>query len=243
MNLHSLTTDGLEALPGLLESMRRGDTGDLPAGFLDDPRYVTDLGLQMDRPRAGELTSRWQLALWLFQRLDGKLPQRALFQDAGMWSWLAMFLLDVIAPKNADDRRDLQRDDAKYILRRGDYRKAYRHMIAGPFLLLRAHASNPQLLRPLLSNPPTTPGDVYEQLASRKPIVTSPGALAVIRALYWDEKKERIRPGSANKTGRGTLRRLISVLMQLDVTYDLVAAPQERLARVLPAEFGAPTTD
>ena len=234
MQLRTLNAGGMQEASRILDSIREGDESNVPQDFLRNDRYSTAVGKQVTRPKVGELPTRWHLGLWLYRLLEGAIPERDLFGDPGMWSWLAFFLFDTICPER-DGARKLA-EDAKYILSKGDYRKAYRHLVSGPYYMIRAHNESPADVRALLSNPPESPGDIYEQLASRKQIVTSAAAMRIANEMYWDARGGRVRRGAAG-AGAGSARRYANVLMQYDVTHDIYAISAAHLRELLPPEF------
>lgn len=78
--------------------------------------------------------------------------------------------------------------------------------------------------------------DIIEQLASRLELVTNPGFVSLVNALYYDPHESRIRRGAGGK-GKGAPRRLADVMSQFDVTWDLYSMKKKDLLRLLPAEF------
>ena len=84
----------------------------------------------------------------------------------------------------------------------------------------------------LLCQPVNLPGDVVEQLASRQEVVTNPGILDLATKLYVSATTQRLKPRAD-----GSARRLIDVLGQFDLTWDLYASTGAELAAVMPKEF------
>lgn len=234
MKLRELTGPGIEEASRLLDLIRRGEEADIPKSFLENDEFSNELAPSIARPKKNELTTRWQLGIWLYRQLNEAVDERDLFNRPGMWSWLSFFLFDVICPV-VDGERTVA-EDAKYLLSKGNYRKAYRHLVAGPYYMIRTYIDTPNVVRAPLNNAPDSPGDLYEQLAARKQIVTSPAAMKVANAMYWGEDEGRVRKGAAG-AGAGSVRRFATVLMQYDVTYDLYAMTEERLRSLLPREF------
>lgn len=123
-------------------------------------------------------------------------------------------------------------EDARYVLNSDDYRKRYRHLLAGPFFVFSAHEQSPQIIRGLLATEPSVPGDLYEQIASRQELVTSAPVVEVVTSMYFDATKGVLKRGAS-----ANARRLAEVLMQYDVTFDFGSISTERLLALLPAEF------
>lgn len=230
--LHRLSAAGMIEAANQLALVRTGEAVGISTALLETGEYAEPVGLRVTGPT--EVSSRWHLAIWLYQQLDGRIDEQTA-ADPGFWSWMALWLFDVICPVQGGQRR--VRDDARYLLRSGDFRKSYRHLIAGPYLLYKAHADAPGALRVLLATSPDAPGEIYEQLASRKYLVTSPAVVEAVQQLYYDPDSAKPRRGAAG-AGAGSARRFGEILQQLDKTFDLNSIGPGRLIELLPSEFG-----
>ena len=117
-----------------------------------------------------------------------------------------------------------------------DYRKYYRHLVAGPYLIYRAHRDNPSRVLAVLAGPVNQPGDIAEQLASRQEIVTNKAAMALATTLYISPSTQRPKKGAAGR-GPGSARRFADILNQFDLTWDLYAMQVEAMLKMMPPEF------
>lgn len=234
MIARAFNSAGMTEASLILDRLRSGELAEVPTAFLEREDLSVQVQLQLPRPRPGEIDTRFTLALWLWKKLEPVNSDSALLSNEGFWTWLAFFLFDTIAPVRARGRNILE--DARYILAKGDYRKYYRHLVAGPLLLIRTHSEAPHIVRGLLATLPDSPGDIYEQIAARPPIVTSQAAVAVATKLYFDAESKRFRRGAAG-AGPGSARRYANVLMQYDVTFDLHTVSENKLLSMLPREF------
>ena len=234
MNLRLMNERGLVEAVDILDRIRHGELQNIPNDFLESPLHSDDAGIPFVQPRAGEIRTRWQFGLWLHRRATNGQPLGAIAHRPGLWTWLALRLFDLVCPAIATRR--VVKEDARYILSGGDYRKSYRHLVAGPYFLIEAHEEAPGVLKGLLATPPHAPGEVYEQLASRKDLVRSRAAMETATELYWDEAAEQLKRGAAGN-GPGSARRLADILMQFELTFDLYAVTAEHLRQMLPAEF------
>ncbi len=231
MQIRRLSVQGIAEAVEELALVRAGETESLSRALLESDEFSESIGLRVSAPR--EITTRWQLGIWLYQHLDGRIDERTV-ADPGFWSWMAVWLFDLICPVREGQRK--VRDDARYILRSGDFRKSYRHLVAGPYLLYRAHADAPNVLRVLLATAPDAPGEIYEQLASRKYLITSRAVVETVQRLYYDAQAATVRRGAAG-AGAGSARRFGEILQQFDKTYDLNSIGANRLIELLPREF------
>ena len=151
--------------------------------------------------------------------------------DRGVWAWLSAYYFDQLCPPNGQ-----LGDQARWVPAVGDFRKYYRHLLAGPYQIFRAHREDPSRARAVLANPAHTPGDVAEQLSSRQELVTNPSVMEAATRLYVATTTGSLKPGAAAH-GSGSARRLVDVLNQLDLTWDLYSLTAEHLLDLLPPEF------
>lgn len=231
MMLRRLSEEGMLEAANQLALVRSGEADGISQELLEADEFSEAVRVRVTPP--GELPTRWHLALWLYQQLDDQLDQETP-ADAGFWSWMALWLFDLICPRIGERRKVL--DDSRYLLRTGDFRKSYRHLVAGPYLLYKAHADNPSPLRVLLAGAPHAPGEIYEQLASRKYLVSSAAVVETVQRLYFDPESRKPRRGAAG-AGAGSARRFGEILQQFDKTFDLNSIGPGRLLELLPNEF------
>ena len=230
MNIRSLTSDGLELVGSLLDGMKAGTTSEVPSELLSSADFSEDTEIAIDKPPKF-FDSRYQLALWLNQQLHGT-PILEGRLSAGAWTWLTLLLFDVVAPPRADGTRKIG-DRPLYVLEPDNWKRYYRHLLAGPVRVMRAHWDELQITQAILAGKPDVPGELYEQIASRQEVVTSRAVVALTRQLYWDPVSKSLKRGSGGK-GAGSPRRLSSLLQQLDVTWDFGAMAEGSLFALLP---------
>jgi hypothetical protein len=234
MKLRRFSQAGIERFQVFLDSVSSGAPLPWPESALSDPEYssVLDCAVALeDRSFA----SRFELAQFLDQRFasGGFDPHRG---DGCLWSWIGCRYFREVCPKDKMGRWK-PGAAARWIPRSSDFRRYYRHLFLGPWSIYRAYRDRPERALALLCQPPGRPGDLVEQLASRQQVVTNPVILEVATGLYVDPVSGKQRR-SANAKGRGGPRRLITVLDQLDLTWDLAMLSTGRLQEMLSAEFG-----
>ena len=197
--------------------------------LLEDATATSQVESEID-VEARQFTSRFAVGEYLNTLFDrGALL--SLDNDRGIWTWLAAFFFEQLSPPN----RRLG-EDARWVPAVGDFRKYYRHLLAGPYQIYRAHRDYPQRAMALLANPPHMPGDIAEQLASRQELVTNASVMEVATKLYIDPATGLPKRGAA-ALGNGSARRLADLLNQLDLTWDLYYLTPEQLLNLLPTEF------
>lgn len=177
-----------------------------------------------------ELSTRFAIGKYLHTLFDRAIVPD-LVTDQGIWTWLSAFYFEQLCPPGSQPG-----DRARWVPAVGNYRQYYRHLLAGPFLIYRAHHDNPCRAMALLASPPHQHGDIVEQLASRQELVTNPSVMEAATKLYIDPETGRLKRGTGSK-GPGSPRRLVTILNQLDLTWDLYKLETQKLLDLLPAEF------
>lgn len=183
----------------------------------------------------GTFKTRFNLASDL-DDLFNRAGLRDFANDTGLWCWLTVLLFDQVCPVPSGPEPRKVGALARYYPEFGEWRRYYRHLLAGPWMIFHAHADNPRRAMALLAGPLHAPGDIVEQLASRQELVTNPTVMDVVRQLYFDSSTGRLKRGAARKNNGGP-RRLVDILSQFDVTYDLYSVSPEQLIALLPGEF------
>jgi hypothetical protein len=228
MRLRALTSHGIQQFR---EFLARPDAEalDAPKNLLTDPTASVELEPEITVEER-HFANRLDLARYLHATLQG-MDRMALMRNVGLWSWLSLFYFDQIAPRDDDGVRTIY-EEARYILTTA--RRAHRHLIAGAYKIYDLAGEKARaILHPAVS----THGDFAEQLSARMEFITNPGLISLVDALYFDEKKKRPKKGATNRKKEGTLRRLVDVLQQLDLTYDLYGMSVEEFLPLLPKEF------
>ena len=181
------------------------------------------------------LSTRRAEAARRLNEILGDPPPLDIFGDVGLWAWLTLFYIDSVMPVDQKGARPVKAL-ARYIPDGADYRRYYRHPLAGPYRVYRAHRDDSDRAAILLCPSLSTPGDVVEQLVARQELITNPVVVQVATSLYYDPVSGTAKKGAGDKAGESA-RRLASVPDQFDVTWDLFAMPWKDLMTKLPKEF------
>lgn len=239
MEVRRFNAEGIASFQRFLDSCTTDTPLPYPQTALTDPTLSTALNADVElEPRS--FSTRFELAEYLDRQFEAA-NFRPASSDTGMWSWIACFYFPQICPRNARGQLQPGRS-ARWIPQSSDWRRYYRHLVAAPYAIYRAHIDNPKRALALLCQKPGRPGDLVEQLASRQEIVTNPGLLAFATSWFVDPvtgKQRRI----ANSKGPGGPRRLVAVLQQFDLTWDLRTMSEEGFRQLLPAEFSRPSAE
>lgn len=232
--LRRFTAEGVATVNDALDRVDAGEVIDLAALLTDDrltevldPQPVVHVRPFANRREAGEC---------LYALLEPyETWISAIERDRGLWTWLALAWVDILAPAAADGTRRLK-DRARWVAAVDDYRKYYRHLLAGPYRIYRAHKDDPGRAMAVLATVVERPGEVVEQFASRQELIINPNLMTAITTLYYDGSTGSLKPGAGGKAG-GSARRLADVLQQFDVTWDIYGMPPYEILDLLPTEF------
>lgn len=232
MKLARLNNEGLHKFELFLDSLAINGALNSPKDLLSAADTIVNVSGDVEIEDR-KFASRFEAARYLHD----VLPESAeydILRDIGLWSWLTLFFFDQVCLLDGNGLRKVG-ERARYIPAT-DYQKYYRHLLAGPYRVLRAHRDDPKRALILLCGPLHKPGEIVEQLVARQEIITNPHAVALATRLYYDPDSGTFRRGAAGKGG-GSARRLADMLRQFDVTWDLYSMESAGLRDLLPAEF------
>jgi hypothetical protein len=177
--------------------------------------------------------TRFEMARYLTTQLSSiEVTDPA--RERGIWSWIALFYFPLICPQKHGLRKPGER--ARWIPFSDDFRKYYRHLIAGPYRIFQMYRDDPPKAMVLLCSPPGEPGDLVEQLASRQEIVTNRSLIHAATTLYVDPTTSKPKRGAAGR-GPGSVRRFTDIINQFDLTWDLYSMTADQILDMLPTEF------
>ncbi len=233
MRLRRFNDVGIARFGAYLDGLAADPALPPPAALLEDDEASAPLPGDAV-PIAAKFANRMAAARTLDELLS-KVTGCDVERDGGLWTWLTLFYFDSVCPKDGNGRRKAEAR-ARYIPAVTDYQKYYRHLLAGPYRVFRAHRTDPDRALVLLCGPVHRPGEIVEQLLSRQEIITNPSAVEAATEIYFDKAKGGFRRGAAGK-GAGSARRLAAVLNQFDLTWDLASMTAQQLMERLPREF------
>ena len=204
-----------------------------PIQTLEDPALTEEIAGQIEVPKRSFAT-RLEAGRFLNELLEHS-GIALLERDRGLWTWLTLFYFDEVCPADGNGNRDPQ-DEARLMPLLDNHQRYYRHLLLGPFLIVRAHRDNPERAIAMLCNPLWKPGEIVEQLASRKELVTNRGVIELATRLYYDAENKSFKRGAGSSV-KGAARRLAALLNQLDLTFYLYGMTADELLALLPKEF------
>jgi hypothetical protein len=231
MRLRRFNVTGVERFRAQLAVLRQDPKSPVDTTILEDNALTEQAMPAVDVARPGFVTKR-EAADYLDPKLSA-LRGRGLFDDVGLWSWLAMFYLDDVVPPRSKGRRALA--DPHYILD-VDYKRRYRHLLATPVRVRREIPNNNSLF---LDAPLNQHGEIMEQLVSRLYVMRIPAVAEALELLYFDQTARKPKRGIVpTQEQAGDLRnRFPARLRQLSLTYDLGELNGPQLVQLLGREF------
>lgn len=158
---------------------------------------------------------------------------KSLYFNKGLWSWLSAFYFDNICPVDGNGKRKIN-ETAFYVLNDPkNYTKYYRHLLAYPCRIFSALGESSKIF---LTGTFLKRGEITEQFGAYQSIALNKGILDAANILYWDDAAKNVKRGAAGK-GAGSARRLVRIIGQYQLTYDLNSMRGDEIVSILPAEF------
>lgn len=236
-----LTDSGIEQFLAYIENLRHEPSLVPPRHLLTDPETSLPAPFSAkieSRPYGSPFRSSYELGDYLSEGVLQGIPKVEISREYRLWSWLALFLFDELCPPTNGARVPLE--TAAYVLaKKYNYQRYYRHLVRGAWILVSVHGYFSKVLLTPSSNHPTpvaVRNEVQMQLSATQAYVESANVVQAAYALYYDEATDRMKAGSSSKAD-GAPRRLVSVLNQFDLTYDLHRSPAATIVALLPKEF------
>ena len=231
MQLRKFTREGITRVEGELEKIKARQPANL-ISLLEDPKLTKEIssGCSIELVKFKNRMACGKYFYEFFEKnSDSKLENPE--KDKGLWTWLAIAWSEDLLRKKGDPVGQM----ARWILNL-DWNRYYRHLLAGPYFVYKAHADNPNRALALLCNNLTSPGEVYEQVIRYRNIIRFPGLVGAVTSLYYDPKTDSLKLGSASKS-YGSARRFSSVIRQFELTYDIYGMLSDQILDLLPSEF------
>lgn len=233
--LRRLNESGIASLTEFLQTVSENAGTSVPTSLLQDPSFSEELPVTVE-VQSRTFGSRLAVGRYLHWLLLSE-EARKFDRDSGVWSWLALFYFDELCPLRPNGIRR-PGNIARWVPV-GHAFRYYRHLLAGPYLVYRSFRDQPEMAMILLCGPLDRMSDYVEQLAGRQELIQNKAVIEIATKLYFDSRTGRPKRGTAPTEHRaGTLRRLVDVTDQLDMTWDLQSLTATELLNKLPGEFG-----
>lgn len=238
LRMRYFSQEGIDEFERHLTTMEdRGERHSISA-LLEDSALTTPL----ERSRSlavQEFSDRFHCGRYFYKKIEGASEELKAagvnpVGHRGLWTWFAAAWLEHLLLDSKGNYFVGARD--RYVLSTSA-RRDYRHLLYGPWLLYTAALENPDLVQIALRDQVTKDSPVFEQLASRKEIVSNVSALKLVNKCYRDTASGAVYPQAIRGDIAGGLRRFGAVYSQLAVNFDLQNMKEDEIETLLPAEF------
>lgn len=237
-----LTDAGIRAAKTYLAVLRQDADAKPPAGLLTDRSYAKPVTPAVSVEQRS-FANRREAGEYLADRL-APLGVGRIADNAGLWSWLGMFYFEQVVGWYADGRMRIAAADVAYVIdpqsdRRGDSQRHRNRLLAAWDIYTRHGEAR---ARGLLSHPVSAMEQLADRLLGAVEAYRAPGIMDLANRLYTDPATGMQKSGIAgggrdNQRPPGGIVRLLDVLNQLYMTYDVYGMTAEQLLPLLPAEF------
>jgi hypothetical protein len=234
MKLHRFNENGLNRFGQFLDALMGDPSFGIPGELLTHPACaeVVPPGIDIE---LRQFSDRMEAARYLDEILSD-VTDRDIPRDAGLWAWLTLYYFDQLCPADTEGNRKLGAQRATWIPQTDIGRRFYRHALLGPYLAYRAHRDLPERGRVLLADPLRTTTSEAFRLFIETPFINMAAPVELATKFYFNSETKKLRRGAGTK-GAGGLRRFLSVLQQLDLTFDIHSLSVDGLRMHLPKEF------
>lgn len=245
MYLRELNDEGIQYFDNFLVALHRGENLSAPVEILTDERYSCRIGKHEVSMEKKKFENKLELVTEierLFKEGGVESPERS----RGLFAWLSLFYFESVCKKDRNGDLDIEKGKdfrLYYIPDVKAWNRYYRHKILGPYKIYKIHQDYIEDAKAIFGSSPDTHSELMEQIASRQEIITNRSVVRLLTELYWDGEKQALKKGHASKnvpgkkSGGGSVRRLATVIGQLNLTYDLVSIGFSELYSLLPKEF------
>lgn len=231
VSIRIFNEEGLNEFERVITEIRSGNMKEIPEMLLYDEQYseICEPIINIERV---EFKNKNELVPYLVAQLKLK-TNKHLYFDKGLWSWLSALYFNNICPPDGNGRRKIN-ESAFYVLKDPkNYTKYYRHLLAYPCRLYSELGDSSKIF---LIGTFQKRGEITEQFGAYQEIALNKGILDAANLMYWDGSSGNLKRGAAGK-GAGSARRLVRIIRQYQMTYDLNSMNGNEIVGLLPKEF------
>lgn len=231
ISIRTFNEEGLNEFERFIGEIKNNAVQSIPHELLFDEKY-SDAHEPIVNIEKVDYKNKNELVPYIVEALDLS-NNKHLYFDKGLWSWLAALFFDNICPVDGNGKRKVK-ETAFYILRDPkNYTKFYRHLLAYPSRIFSELNDSSKIF--LIGNF-SKRGEITEQFGAYQEIALNKGILDAANILYWDNDSKSLKRGAAGKGG-GSARRLVRIIRQYQLTYDLNSMDGNEIVDLLPNEF------
>lgn len=230
MRIRRLNERGQKFFHNYISRIAAGEKSNPPVSILGGVDWSESVDIPVE-VEDRHFATRYEMGEYLVERFHD-INSQVILSDTGLWSWLALFWFDQLCPAKADGTRKPSKP-YNYILS-PNYNHRPRHALRTTWQLVNDYG---ETVRFLMSKAPDERGELLEQLAARQFIISCRGIIEAASRLYSDPVRDTFKVGSTSQKRPGNIRRFISYLQQLELTYDLYTLPGDAIISMLPKEY------
>lgn len=233
MQVRIFNKAGIAKYDEILCALREARQGKLPEGFIEDDNFSTPYKFDVELEHI-EFKGRFELANYLFEKLQMDRNKNLYFDESGLWTWISAFYFEELTPVKKYGLH--VREKAWYILQDPrDFQRSYRHSVAYPCRLISELG---QKCDWMLQSPTYRNNEVTEQLGAHKELALNKSVNDLARKLYFNSSNKKLKRKAASKNvSDAGIRRFVTVAKQLQQTYYLDVMNERQIFDILPEEF------
>lgn len=207
MKCRRFNDQGVKAFAEFLDTLRADPAAPVPMELLTNPRFTEPLSVLIDVDPPESFASRMEFAKWLHTAAIASgvdIPRN----DSEFWAWLSLALFDHVCPVDGKGRRKVFANP-RYIVESANWQRCYRHLLMSPYELYFHHRDEPTRALVGLVNRLHVPGELSENISSRRDIIRCPGSMSLATYLCIDSEGQRRKGASgdfANEFGKSVKR-------------------------------------
>lgn len=242
--VHELTDAGIQAAKDHLVALRDGSQEPFPDSLLTDQQYAEPIEPQV-RVEQRSFDSKRDAGLYLVRQL-GPIGSTRVLDYPRLWSWLGLFYFESMVKRDtggAPILRGKKNPSIPYIIDPNvtgmSSVEAYHHRLLLAYEIYVHHGERAWYM---LDQPAISLNSFTLRLAGRRDAFRSEGVVDLAHRLYADHHTCNLKPKSIGldraTAPPGSLPRLIDVLDQLYMTYDVYGRmTADQILPLLPPEF------
>jgi len=227
--LRTFNQQGINRFREFLRELRVSPKTPVPVGILNDYELTREISAEIVLDSA-EFKSPMEAIEYLSSKLH-PINRKGIYYDAELWSWLSCYYFDLVCPITEAGRspgRDYRHIPDK------SFRYRHRHLLAGKMQVYEMHRDKARFM---LAVPLSSESKIYHELSARQNLISNPSIVELADILYFDSKKGVLKKGVQTSGKPGSILRFVSIMQQLDLTYDLYSMSPMEIQALLPAEF------
>lgn len=239
--VRELTAEGISAAKAYLSALRQDDRAPFQDVLLTDARYAARVTPEVYVERR-RFANRREAGAYLAGQL-APLGEARVADNAPLWSWLGMFYFHQVVRIGANGNPRLGRNpDVAYVIDPDETGRGSRRHFAHRLLLSwEIYTRHGETAWYLLDEPVISLSHLADRLVGAPEMFRSVGIVDLAHRLYANPQTRELKPGllggGGNQRPAGGVVRLLDVLNQLYMTYDVYGMTAEQLLGLLPPEF------